>query len=507
MSRKISTNWAIWDKITAERLQELNQELDNLYANGDDIGRVTPALSGTALHVDIGGFPYSVHGNYWIYAWVTDLAIADNSTKYIQINSSWVISQDNARDTDKGLIAIVVTSWWVIMSITNFKSAFFGGYSGTGDMNWPSSSIDEEILIADWLTGKLAKWSGKNLSTDWTFTSNSDNKVPTEKAIKTFVDNEAMLALYFWDGSDWDVTITTTVTLSRDTYYNNLTINSPWILNPNWYRFFVKWILSGNGKIQRNGNAWTAWADNDPNSVWGAWWVVLNQWSLNADVWGSNWWMVNYYWWTWRTPNGTTWTSTNPSYTNITGANWWNGGTSTWPWAPSPWTWGGWWTSTRWSLYNVGWNPFNRLFRACWPASFVVPTFTQYKTSAWSWWGGGGSSWHYQWYGGCWWGGGGNGGFIWASINIINRTWTWESKWGNWWNGGNANPTYQATSSAWWGGGGWSGGTIYLLYRTLTSMWTETLTWWTKWSPGSIWVQPSVFAQDWPTWTSIKIAV
>ena len=45
MSRKISTNWAIGDKITAERLQELNQELDNLYANGDDIGRVTPALS------------------------------------------------------------------------------------------------------------------------------------------------------------------------------------------------------------------------------------------------------------------------------------------------------------------------------------------------------------------------------------------------------------------------------------------------------------------------------
>ena len=191
MSRKISTNWAIGDKITAERLQELNQELDNLYANGDDIGRVTPALSWTALHVDIGGFPYSIHGNYWIYAWITDLAIADSSTKYIQINSSWVISQDNARDTDKGLIAVVVTAGGIITSITNYKSAFFGGYKGTGDLNWPSGSIDSNILVFDWLTGKLAKDSGKSISDLETEASNMvthimDNTYMTWEAISAW---------------------------------------------------------------------------------------------------------------------------------------------------------------------------------------------------------------------------------------------------------------------------------------------------------------------------------
>ena len=64
MPRKNSQNRSISDQITAARLQEINEDLDDIYTNGDDIGRVSLALSGTPLKVDIGAFPYQVHGTY-----------------------------------------------------------------------------------------------------------------------------------------------------------------------------------------------------------------------------------------------------------------------------------------------------------------------------------------------------------------------------------------------------------------------------------------------------------
>ena len=52
----------------------------------------------------------------------------------------------------------------------------------------------------------------------------------------------------FGDGSDGDVTISTNTSLSRDMYYNDLTVNAE--LNPNGYRIFVKGTLSGTGSIK-----------------------------------------------------------------------------------------------------------------------------------------------------------------------------------------------------------------------------------------------------------------
>lgn len=59
----------------------------------------------------------------------------------------------------------------------------------------------------------------------------------------------------FGSGIDGDVTVTTTITLSSDMYYNNLTVTSPGIINTGGYRIFVKGTLSGDGIIQNNGNA------------------------------------------------------------------------------------------------------------------------------------------------------------------------------------------------------------------------------------------------------------
>lgn len=53
----------------------------------------------------------------------------------------------------------------------------------------------------------------------------------------------------FGSGIDGDVTISTNVFLSRDMYYNNLTVNSGYTLFTNGFKVFVKGTLTNNGTI------------------------------------------------------------------------------------------------------------------------------------------------------------------------------------------------------------------------------------------------------------------
>jgi hypothetical protein len=64
----------------------------------------------------------------------------------------------------------------------------------------------------------------------------------------------------FGDGSDGNVTISSNTSLTRDMYYDNLTIDGSVTLNPNGYRIFVSGTLTlDNGAIiARNGNPGTS---------------------------------------------------------------------------------------------------------------------------------------------------------------------------------------------------------------------------------------------------------
>ena len=55
--------------------------------------------------------------------------------------------------------------------------------------------------------------------------------------------------LVFGSGEDGDVTVTTNTNLSEDMYYNNLTVNSGVVLNPNGWRVFVKNTLNLTGDL------------------------------------------------------------------------------------------------------------------------------------------------------------------------------------------------------------------------------------------------------------------
>lgn len=58
----------------------------------------------------------------------------------------------------------------------------------------------------------------------------------------------------FGSGADGDVTIGANTSLTRDMYYNNLTVSQGFTLNPSGYRIFVKGTLTINGTVARNGN-------------------------------------------------------------------------------------------------------------------------------------------------------------------------------------------------------------------------------------------------------------
>lgn len=267
-------------------------------------------------------------------------------------------------------------------------------------------------------------------------------------------------------------------------YYQDLTINSTIVLNPNGYRVYVAGTLTNNGIIRRNWNAWWVWTYAWFPTWWVAW-AILNQWSLNAEVAGWDGWSFGSKPWV-------AWWSANPSYTNINGANWWN-----WSWSGggSQVGWSG-WTSTRWNLYNVVYNVWTLLSQLANPASFLATT-TQYKWPSWS--GGGGCDWTPN----SWCSGGGawsNGWFIWIAANILNNTsWVIESKWWDGWAWGWSGATWGG------GGGGWQGWVVILIYVTLTAIGTITLTWgtgWAKWGTGA-----ATAGAAWNTGVTIQIPI
>ena len=307
----------------------------------------------------------------------------------------------------------------------------------------------------------------------------------------------------FWDWSDWDVTINSgTTTLTRDMYYNNLTLTSPWVLNPAWYRVFVKWTFAGTGTINRNGNAgsvWSAWTWWW-GWAWWAWWTVLSQGSLNAEIAWAGWW-AGWYWWVGTA--WTAWTAANPSITNI---NWvaWAAGWAWWAWLAFA-GWAAWaaWTTTRGQYYNV-------LF----PSYLIHPAMAQSSSAlllSYKWWANsGGSGWWAWWWSGWWgwWGWSGtNWWFIWLCTRFWNFTWTITATgwaWWAWWAWHTVSPC--------WGWGGWSWwawGIIFRIYKSLIADCTKTLTWWAAWAAwawGGTWANWTIWNAG-NTWETISVVI
>lgn len=132
------------------------------------------------------------------------------------------------------------------ITIANCSIKDNGGYG----INISASTCDDNYIVAPVFSGNT---SGEV----------SDSGTNTVRIQQT--DSPRLAG----DGSDGDVTISAPTTITRDMYYNNLTVNST--LTTDGYKIFVKGTLSGSGTIKwGTPNAGTAGSTGTSNGVGGA---------------------------------------------------------------------------------------------------------------------------------------------------------------------------------------------------------------------------------------------
>ncbi len=343
-----------------------------------------------------------------------------------------------------------ITAYTEGMKIS-FKSDVTNSWGATINVNGLWAKAIQPYQWYNIPTGRIIPWQIVNL---------------TYHGSAFYIDNPQLAIPHeYGDGSDGDVTISGTVTLTSDMYYNNLTIPSGQTLDPNGYRVFVKGTMSGTGTISRpwNNGAAASWGTG------GAAATTLNQWTLNAENAagaGANA-PINWSWVNWSA-----WASPNPSLSNVNWSAW--GGGWAWDWgsASSGWAW---WTATRWVMYNKLYFP-HYVHPATAQATFG---WLNYKNSwaAGGGWSGADTAWWSAWAWGGW---GGNGWVIWLAVNMWNFTGTVTSTWWAGW----AGSAWTATGNQ-WGWGGWGGGNgwvIFRIYRQIQVDATFVVTWWAGWA-------------------------
>jgi len=189
----------------------------------------------------------------------------DTSKKRIYIDSNILKSfADNKTDTAPGVILDSEQLWLCDDSVDpSIKRIGLHNISGIGaiivnDDNenaveryfFTDSSFYPSSTGGDTTLGTASKpWSDVYITNQPTEDSHA-----TRKDYVDAIEHRGGYSI-FGSGIDGNVTITSDTNLTRDMYYNNLTINDGKTLNPNGYRIFVQGTLTilGTGKIAANG--------------------------------------------------------------------------------------------------------------------------------------------------------------------------------------------------------------------------------------------------------------
>lgn len=142
MGRKNSTTWAAGNPITAARLQNFNQDLDDLYQYGVDRMRIYRLTTDPALQVTIGGGVWRVGDQEGTYAGGT-VTVGATATTYIMIDNTGAIQTSTGGwNANHARLGVVVSSGGTITAITIHKiDAIGGSLAGKGIPDMRSSAI------------------------------------------------------------------------------------------------------------------------------------------------------------------------------------------------------------------------------------------------------------------------------------------------------------------------------------------------------------------------------
>lgn len=215
--------------------------------------------------------------------------IVDGDLIYLKSSDNrwWKADADDATTVNNVLLGIAqgagaaagqIPNGVLLQGVDDAQSGLTGGtvmYASNtaGDISSTPGTVEVTVGVAKSTTELYFAPRFNQMITEDQQDAMAGTSGTTPSASNKFVDNadttgtglvlraSAVNSIYnstFGDGNDGDVTISAgTTTLSRDMYYNNLTIQTGGILNPTGYRVFVKGTLTfeGTGKIARNGNA------------------------------------------------------------------------------------------------------------------------------------------------------------------------------------------------------------------------------------------------------------
>lgn len=167
MPRTNSTTRSVGDDISASRLNDINDDIDDLYLNWPDRLRVYRAISWTALRIDISAGAYYIWSTSGVYSWWTDIVVTDAVTNYVMIDSSWTITiSTSARTAWLWRLAQVICSGGAVTSIILRNNMVFGGAAVDFTAMTEDASPDEENDFLYWYdtsAGLNKKVKPKNL--------------------------------------------------------------------------------------------------------------------------------------------------------------------------------------------------------------------------------------------------------------------------------------------------------------------------------------------------------
>lgn len=191
----------------------------------------------------------------------------------VGVDSSAVTSSHDYKLSEVTDKAVGKTATQTLTNKTLTSPVVNVGSDATGDMYYRNAGVltripvgtDNQIMK---LNGTTPNWEAEattvNASTtvagvveEATLAENEAGTATGATGARLFINPATMPSNFFGDGSDGDVTISGNTTLTRDMFYNNLTINTGITLTTANYRIFVKDTLTNNNAttgIVNNGN-------------------------------------------------------------------------------------------------------------------------------------------------------------------------------------------------------------------------------------------------------------
>ena len=127
---RTAKTWAPGDTIASVELNKISTDIDTIFSSWDDRLWLYKLSTDGALVVRIGAGTYRVWGAEWQYAGGT-VTVWGTATTYIMIDTAGAIqTSTSAWNTNYTRIWVIVSSGWVVTSITKWRNDAVGWVLG-----------------------------------------------------------------------------------------------------------------------------------------------------------------------------------------------------------------------------------------------------------------------------------------------------------------------------------------------------------------------------------------